>query len=404
MRTLISFIGTGSLNKEKSNRKYRTATYTINGKEVGTDSFVSAVLFNHFKIDRLILIGTTRSMWEEVYEQFAKKRGVSFEEDYYYQLGSWAEENNHSTPLDSFDMSTLETTLGNNSKVRLIPYGLNVEEQWNTFNILTEVFQNLEAGEEIFLDVTHAFRSLPIFSMTSLFYLQDVLQKSVQLKGVYYGMLETSREFDNKAPIVDLSLVLKIQEWIKGAHAFLNYGKGYLLADLLEDARQAEVLNQFSDALGMNYLSAIENSINQFKTLANEIDEPIAKMILPPLLLDFTKRLSEARTHTEFQLELSIWHREKKNYAAAYLVYIESLITHVCEVRGFDWKNILDRRSANQLLKNNRSFHRLRSLHQRPNFVRNNIAHSQSNTPEEDEIIIDELEHYQTSFSQILNS
>ena len=75
MTTLISFIGTGSLNadQKKSNRKYRTATYTIKGQEVGTDSFVSAVLFEHLKINRLILIGTARSMWEEVYEHFAKK-------------------------------------------------------------------------------------------------------------------------------------------------------------------------------------------------------------------------------------------------------------------------------------------------------------------------------------------
>ncbi|MDA8972505.1 TIGR02221 family CRISPR-associated protein [bacterium] len=373
MRTLISFIGTGSLDKEKSDRKYRTATYTINGMEVGTDSFVSSVLFHHFKIDRLILIGTTRSMWEEVYEQFAKKRGVSFDEEYYYKLGGWAEANNHSTPLDSFDMSTLETTLGNNSKVRLIPYGLNVEEQWNTFNILTEVFQDLGEGEEIFLDVTHAFRSLPIFSMTSLFYLQDVLQKSVKLKGIYYGMLETSKEFNNKAPIVDLSLILKIQEWVKGAHSFLNYGKGYLLADLLENKSQAVVLNQFSDALSLNYLTEIETQLKNFKKLADQIESPIAKMILPPVLGDFTNKLLRSKTQSRFQLELSIWHRKNKNYFSAFLVFTESLITYVCEQEFGKWAKLSYRGQAKLRMDK----FGLNEIYQEAKTIRNNLAHNQ---------------------------
>jgi CRISPR-associated Csx2 family protein len=399
MRTLISFIGTGSLNKEKSDRKYRTATYTIEGKEVGTDSFVSSVLFNHFKIDRLILIGTTRSMWEEVYEQFTKKRGVSFDENFYYQLGSWAEGNNYLTPLDSFDMSKLESALGNNSKIRLIPYGLNVEEQWDTFNILTEVFQELEEGEDIFLDVTHAFRSLPIFSMTSLFYLQDVLQKSVQLKGVYYGMLETSREFDNKAPIVDLSLILKIQEWIKGAHSFLNFGKGHLIAGLLENKKQAKVLNEFSDALSLNYLTEIERQMKQFKALANQIESPIAKMILPPLLLDFTNRLLESKTQSRFQLELSIWHREKKNYFSAFLVFTESLVTYVCEKEEWKWSKIMNRTKAKDWMKK----YGLEDIYFKTNKVRNNLAHNQKKQVNSIKENIQLLTDSQNKFLKIIN-
>ena len=129
----------------------RDRTYTINGKEVGTDSFVSAVLFDHFKADRLILIGTAKSMWEEVYEQFARKGEKYFDEDYYYQLGTWAEESNHSTSIETMDMTTLEKTLGNNSKVRVIPYGLDEKEQWTIFNILTDVFKELSKGETLSL-------------------------------------------------------------------------------------------------------------------------------------------------------------------------------------------------------------------------------------------------------------
>ena len=331
-----------------------------------------------------------------------KKHETNFDESYYYQLGTWAEESNHLTPIDSMDMTLLEKALGNNSKVRIIPYGLNEAEQWHIFNILTEVFRELETGETIYLDVTHAFRSLPIFSLTSLLYLQDVLEQSITLKGIYYGMLETSREFDGKAPIIDLSLVLKIQEWIKGAHSFLNYGRGYLLADLMKKEAQANILRDFSDALSLNYLTAIEEKISHFETLAKNVDSSIAKMILPPILLDFTKRLTEAKTHAEFQLQLSIWHREKKNYATAFLVYIEALTTHVCEKNGLDWKNYHHRKKANYQIINSSPNDKIKQLHKRPNFIRNNIVHSQTDSLGEIDVIKTELILYQTDLLQYL--
>ena len=40
MRTLISFIGTGARLKDKSEREYKQAQYTLEEKEVGMSSFV----------------------------------------------------------------------------------------------------------------------------------------------------------------------------------------------------------------------------------------------------------------------------------------------------------------------------------------------------------------------------
>lgn len=402
-RTLISFIGTGSLNKSnEAVREYRTATYTFEGKEIGRDSFIASVLYNHLKIDRLILIGTVKSMWEEVYQKFSSERGIEIDEEYYLQLSDWADKSGYKTSLDSFDLSKLIDVLGEDSQVRLIPYGLNEQEQWSIFNVLTDVFKTLETREEIYLDITHAFRSLPIFSMTALMYLQDVLQKSVEIKGVYYGMLETSSEFNGQTPIVDLSLILKLQDWIKGAYSFLNFGKGYLIADLLEDKTEGKLLRSFSDSLSLNYLADIEKKIHQFRSLAKKVEQPIARMILPPVLLDFTNRLMHSKTQAEFQLELSIWHREQKSFSSAYIVFVESMITYACEQEGWDWQKINDRNKAKSRLKSYAKYKALRRSYKNCNSIRNNIAHNLRGTQQEKNADISELVKFQNQFKKYI--
>jgi len=404
-KILISFIGTGAYTeKSQSTRVYRTATYTYDQKEVGTSSFVASVLYDYLKVDHLILIGTTRSMWEEVYRHFTEQLNQPFDEGYYWYLAEETAKANFQTPTDYLNLKPLERVLGSYSKAKIIPYGLTQTEQWNIFNVLADLFKSIGTKDRVSLDVTHAFRSLPMFSMTSFMYLNDVVGTTISLEGIYYGMLETQREFDGKAPIVDLSLIIKIQQWIKGAHSFLNFGKGYLLADLMQTTEQANILKDFSDVLSMNYLTAIDEKIKDFKALAENIEEPIAKMILPKILLDFTQRLIAAKSHTEFQLQLSIWHREKKNYATAYLVYIESLTTYACEINGWDWKSYTDRIRANQFLRNSPNSSKLKQLHKRPNFVRNNIVHSQAESLGTLDVIKTELTFYQTTFLEFINN
>ena len=90
-RTLISFIGTGSRKQGISDREYRSADYTVNGELVGTSTFIASVLQDYLRADRLILIGTVRSMWEEVYRWFAEENGIDVDETYWYQLAKQTE-------------------------------------------------------------------------------------------------------------------------------------------------------------------------------------------------------------------------------------------------------------------------------------------------------------------------
>ena len=344
--TLISFIGTGVIDKSgASQRKYREAQYSLNGKLLGKSSFVTAILYDYLNIDNLILIGTAKSMWEEVYDFFCDKRGLPKDEDYYVELGDLSEKATHASDLAAFNLKPLEHALGSNSAVKLIPYGLNDHELFDIFHAMTDLFNQIPPGSTVYLDITHAFRSLPLFSLAAINYLKDVLDTEFDLRGVYYGMLEAMREFDGVAPIIDLSMMVKLQEWIKAAHSFTNHGRGYLAADLLDNPNDANTLRQFSDALAANHLQEIKTQIHKFRALAKRIDDPIAKMFLPKVLLDFVQRIDK-KSNARFQLALSIWQREKKNYLAAFTTLVEAFVTHVCECHGWDWTNKADRDKA----------------------------------------------------------
>ena len=90
-----------------------------------------------------------------------------------------------------------------------------------------------------------------------------------------YGMLEAGREFDNNiVPVVDLSYISELQNWIKGAHSFYHFGNGRLLAELLKekDKTQSEKLIQFTNVLSMNFIHEIKSQINLLTSLASQRD------------------------------------------------------------------------------------------------------------------------------------
>src|SRR5699024_8430180 len=171
-KTLISFLGTGSVLKEgeAALREYRRAKYSVDGKLVGESSFVSSVLMDYYQFDGLYLVGTCKSMWEEVYRYFCENNKKDFEEGSYWELSDFVVEADHESDYDKLDLRKLEEVLGRDSKAVVIPYGLNRAEQMAIFSRLGETFGHLQDGDEVALDVTHSFRSLPLFATPVLNY------------------------------------------------------------------------------------------------------------------------------------------------------------------------------------------------------------------------------------------
>jgi len=110
-----------------------------------------------------------------------------------------------------------------------ISEGFSEKEVWNIFDT---VYDKLQKDDEIYFDITHAFRSIPMFS-TVLFNYSHVM-KNTNIIAVYYGAFEKLgpvykvKEVDLEkriAPIVNLTNVVRLQEYSDMASSLTTFGR-----------------------------------------------------------------------------------------------------------------------------------------------------------------------------------
>jgi len=64
--------------------------------------------------------------------------------------------------IDNYLRSISETATGG-SKCFVLDYGINEKELESNFNTLLKVCETLNENDEVFIDITHSFSSIPLF-------------------------------------------------------------------------------------------------------------------------------------------------------------------------------------------------------------------------------------------------
>ncbi|HOJ29923.1 MAG TPA: TIGR02221 family CRISPR-associated protein [Spirochaetota bacterium] len=109
-----------------------------------------------------------------------------------------------------------------------IPGGQNDSEIWGIFDA---VINSVEKGSEIIVDVTHAFRAIPMLAVVMINYLHMV--KNVTFNGLYYGAVESLGKIEDikkmpvserTAPIIDLSSFIYLLQFSNAVNNFMQYG------------------------------------------------------------------------------------------------------------------------------------------------------------------------------------
>ncbi len=381
-KVLISAIGTGRKKRESNefSREYDTATYRFDDKEY-TTSFVTRVIQEHLSIATVFYIGTVRSMWEEVYRQYAESSG-EFDEHTWIHIADAVNTCTWQSPLDAVDFSPIEKVLGNGGKIIPVRYGITPEENSENFNNIMRIAEYLQDGDRIYIDITHSFRSLAFNVLSVVMYARDVLQKDITVSGIYYGMLDVAAEL-GFAPIVELDHTVAMFDWSKAAYAFSEYGNAYEITRLINEQNSvlAGKLERFSDAMNMNNTAAVRDHIRQLNKCKKEgmFDALIgpAAYIVPKTVYAFLDRFSDADTPALFQLKLAQWHIDHKHYGIAYILMLESVITYLCEQQGVaqDDKDAREQMRA-WLYKNQYKEEELFEIYKTINDVRITIAHA----------------------------
>lgn len=200
-RLFISFLGAGN---------YRPCNYVWSGGQCNT---------------RFIQEATLRMIEAESWE--ASDRVCTFLTDT-AENKNWLSHPEEETPTQGLKEVIDGMRLTAKMEAIHVPAGNNNEELWEIFQT---VFDQIGEGDEVYFDITHGFRYLPMFSMVLMNYAKAL--KNISVKSISYGNFEGKT--DNNAPITDLKPLSDLQDWTIAASDYKKYGN----ADALEKlARQ----------------------------------------------------------------------------------------------------------------------------------------------------------------------
>lgn len=132
----------------------------------------------------------------------------------------------------SRNLAVLRDRLGDRLAVVSIPDGTSQEELWEIFDRCTE---SIPTGSRVVLDITHAFRSLPLVVVGAVAYLQRT--RRVEIARIVYGAYE-AKDASGCVPIFDMTLLVDLLEWIVSAEALQRRGDATLLARQLQQTHQ----------------------------------------------------------------------------------------------------------------------------------------------------------------------
>ncbi len=358
-KVLISFLGTGVLVKDAPTRTYGTAKYSFNGTTLES-SFVSKVLYDSLGIDKMILIGSTHSMWEEVYRVFADEgRRAPFDVVKWEEIYKACDANTNASELAIPHPEAIEEAIGGGSHVVLVKYGIDADEIKQNSEIILGLESLLNENDELYVDITHSFRSLPLYVMNLLVYLRNVSPKRIKIKGIYYGMLDARYEFNDIAPIVELSDILNVNDWISGAYSFMQFGNAYKIASLIPAQYKSvsNTLREFSDIENLNHLVALYDQYQKLQTLTKENQNwpRIMQMIIPQVVGRYTETIKPKRSAnhktSDFQFNIAQWQLGRYNFLAAITALVEAIVTRCCELVAMNNADNLESLAKDKLFR-----------------------------------------------------
>lgn len=109
-----------------------------------------------------------------------------------------------------------------------IPTGNSEVELWEIFDKLNRAVRD---DDELYIDVTHGLRSLPIVLLTALDYLQRA--RGIEIAQVTYGAFEAPADAHGAKPTFDLTPFFVLREW-SGALALMDVGDLRALGQCLQ--------------------------------------------------------------------------------------------------------------------------------------------------------------------------
>lgn len=261
-----------------------------------------------------------------------------------------------------------------------IPDGKSEDEMWAIFNT---VYDSLKPNDELYFDLTHSYRYLPMLVLVLSNYAKFL--KGVKVKHISYGNYE-ARNVVNEAPLMDILPLTMLQDWTFAAADLIQNGNIKKLQELKEDnalvpmlrergkknidRRLAEgfldayidslksFLNDMKLCLGPNILSGV--TVNQIKDGHEQVSEVFEQVIapIPPIISKIQKSLKTFESTDTMNpeslrngYEAAKWCYDHQLYQQAVTILDENITTDFCQRLGTDEHVYKERTASNALLR-----------------------------------------------------
>lgn len=229
------------------------------------------------------------------------------------------------------------------------------QEIWDNFQT---IFNQLNERDKVYLDITNAFRSIPLFATILLDYARFL--KKVRIQSIFYGMFESlgpaylvEKNFPNPAdriaPMLDMKGLVQLQDWTNAANDFINHGNPTALAKLSEQANlpEAKAFGQHLRDFGGAFATVRGGEITSgqlFADLQKDIEDikkhsPFEPLV--PILDKITEGLSPFRPSHDIMngFRAIEWCIEHNLVQQGVTLMREAIVSYIGDKHGLDFSN-----------------------------------------------------------------
>lgn len=350
-------------------------------------AFVAEPLMKLYEPDEIIIIGTSKSAWTSFFGAFGEENEQKKERmSRLFEL----EENGgkdldietlkeYARTIQKYYEEGIKIWVSGREKVKIhiivTRYGINRAELLQNYRLISStmgtVLNQRDTKYQVAFDITHSFRSMPIYNLVVLNYLQNVSQVDLEIAHVYYGNLDVKWENGKIAPIVELDELVRVMELSNSISEFKNTGNATSLLRNIPDTEDElrKALEAFDWATQMNDYAAVMAGFAELIRLLSENDSSssdkyadLRVMILDVIQLKFFDIPAAAdRTNigkfllenlgnmprAEKQYRLSIWYYRQNRYGQAIATALEAVRSYLVPIY-LEWKGkIIDESNEN---------------------------------------------------------
>lgn len=310
---LISFLG----RAPKGESGYRKTEYDFDdGSKCEPVAFFGWSLARRLQPERLVILGTAGSMWDHLFEGDIALAGKNEEQ----RLQLIDAVNNQCVRQEQLDQlsAILSGQLLTQVELKIIPYCHAAHEQTDLIQYLAE---QVEQGDRVHIDITHAFRHLPMIALMGVFYLQK--SRGINIETVWYGAFDPD---NGKARVHRLSSLLHLNEWVQALATYEKDGDYSVFSPLLNQ-ELSQLLTEAAFFEQVNRIGQARSKARQALALLrnNQVDDPVAALFYPELI----ERLAWAEENQFYQRQRHLARQQiaRKQFLQATLTMYEAFIT-----------------------------------------------------------------------------